>query len=215
MALITDDLNPLERLQVAKAEQYREILAKADGADATGLLKGEHAMLEILKVAVEPLAQETFAPFGQVISSFDEAKPEAVVGALTENAYTVRSDLHDPTTAALDLSTGRLRGHFACHNDAGQSFYPSRHCPTIFFIAPIQPMIEPAELRAFYSDGSSGICMKVLVWHTMPVCLRGEEVYLTSRGDQDYHAHSTDVHFDQDRGLALDPDMENFSGWKA
>ena len=49
-------------------------------------------MLEILKVAVEPLVQETFAPFGQVISSFDEAKPEAVVGALTENAYTRPND---------------------------------------------------------------------------------------------------------------------------
>ncbi len=55
--------------------------------------------------------------------------------------------------------------------------------------------------------------MKLLVWHTMPVCLKGEEVYLTSRGDQDYHAHSIDVHFDQDRGIALAPDMENFPGW--
>ena len=172
-------------------------------------------MLEILKVAVEPLVQETFAPFGQVISSFDEAKPEVIVGALTENAYTVRSDPNDLSKDPLDLSEGRLRAHFACHDDAGQSFYPSRHCPTIFFIAPIQPMIEPGDLRAFYSDGSTGICMKLLVWHTMPVCLKGEEVYLTARGNQDYHAHSTDVHFDQDRGLALDPDIENFPGWKA
>ena len=48
-------------------------------------------MLEILKVEVENLEPETFAPFGQVISTFDELKPEVVVGALTENAYTVRS----------------------------------------------------------------------------------------------------------------------------
>ena len=46
------------------------------------------------------------------------------------------------------------------------------------------------------------------------VCLRGEEVYLTARGNQDYHAHSIDVHFDQDRGLALEPDMGSISGWK-
>ena len=43
-------------------------------------------------------------------------------------------------------------------------------------------MIEPEDLRAFYSDGSTGICMHLKVWHTMPVCLRGEEVYLTARG---------------------------------
>ena len=170
-------------------------------------------MLEILKVKVEPLEPAAFAPFGQVISTFDEAKPEVVVGALTENAYAVRSDPNDLAAEKLELSIGQVRAHFACHDDAGQSFYPSRHCPTIFFVAPVQPTVEPENFRAFYSDGSTGICMKLLVWHTMPVCLKGEEVYLTSRGDQDYHAHSIDVHFDQDRGLALAPDMENFPGW--
>jgi ureidoglycolate hydrolase len=158
-------------------------------------------MLEILKVNAEDLKPETFAPFGRVISTFDELKPEVVVGALIENAYKVRSDPNDLSAESLDLSEG-------------QSFYPSRHCPTIFFVAPVQPMIEPGDLRAFYSDGHTGICMNVGVWHTMPVCLRGEEVYLTARGNQDYHAHSIDVHFDQDRGLALEPDMGSISGWK-
>ena len=171
-------------------------------------------MLNIIKVAVEPLEPEAFAPFGQVISNFDEAKPEVVVGALTERAYTVRADVKDPMAEKLDLNEGRCRAHFAFHDDAGQSFYPSRHCPTVFFVAPVQPLIEPEDLRAFYSDGSAGICMKLEVWHTMPVCLQGEEVYLTARGNQDYQAHSVDVHFDQARGLALEPDMGNFSGWK-
>ena len=101
------------------------------------------------------------------------------------------------------MSEGRVRAHFACHDDAGQSYYPSRHCPTVFWVGPVQPTIEPADLRAFYSDGSLGICMDLRVWHTMPVCLRGDEEYLTARGDQDYDAHSIDVHFDAGRGLAL------------
>ena len=171
-------------------------------------------MLKILKVPVEPLTPAAFAPFGQVIATFDEAKPEVVVGELVENAYTVRADVKDPTSDQLDLSEGRLRAHFAFHDDAGQSFYPSRHCPTVFFVAPIQPMIEPEDLRAFYSDGSTGICMNLKVWHTMPVCLRGEEVYLTARGNQNYHDHSVDVHFDQDRGLALLPDMSSVPNWQ-
>ena len=111
------------------------------------------------------------------------------------------------------LSEGRLRAHFACHDDAGQSFYPSRHCHTVFFVAPPSETLEPEHLRAFYSDGSLGICMRLKVRHTMPVCLRGTEAYQTARGDQDYHAHSIDVDFDQERGLAIEPDMENFPGW--
>jgi len=54
----------------------------------------------------------------------------------------------------------------------------------------------------------------LLVWHTMPVCLKGEEIYQTARGDQEYHAHSIDVRFDHDRSLGLEPDMENYPGWK-
>ena len=84
----------------------------------------------------------------------------------------------------------------------------------MFWVGPVQPTIEPADLRAFYSDGSLGICMDLRVWHTMPVCLRGDEEYLTARGDQDYDAHSIDVHFDADRGLALEPDMASYPGWK-
>ena len=77
-------------------------------------------MLDILKVEVEPLAPDTFVPFGQVIATFEEAKPEVVVGALTENAYTVQSDPSDLTTVPLNIVTGQHRAHFACHDDAGQ-----------------------------------------------------------------------------------------------
>ena len=170
-------------------------------------------MLKILKVKVEELTRESFAPFGKAITTFDEAKPEVVVGALEEHAYEVSGTIPDPLPQKLSLSEGRLRAHFACHDDAGQSFYPSRHGPSIFWVAPVQPMIEPHDLRAFYSDGSLGICMDLGVWHTMPVCLRGDEVFMTARGNQEYDAHSIDVHFDEDRGLALEPDMENYPGW--
>ena len=171
-------------------------------------------MLKILKVRVEELTSESFAPFGQVIATFDEVRPQVRIGALREGIHKVTGDIPDPLPETLSLSEGRVRAHFACHDDAGQSYYPSRHCPTVFWVGPVQPTIEPADLRAFYSDGSLGICMDLRVWHTMPVCLRGDEEYLTARGDQDYDAHSIDVHFDEDRGLALEPDMASYPGWK-
>ena len=171
-------------------------------------------MLRVVKIKVEPLTTEAFAPFGQAIETFDEAKPEVRVGALTESEYTVTASVSAPPPEKLSLSEGRLRAHFACHDDAGQSFYPSRHCPTVFFVAPPSETLEPENMRAFYSDGSLGICMRLKVWHTMPVCLRGTEGYQTARGNQDYHTHSIDVDFDEERGLALEPDMESFPGWE-
>ena len=149
-----------------------------------------------------------------MIATFDEAKPQVRVGALREGVHKVTGDIPDPLPEKLSLSEGRLRAHFACHDDAGQSFYPSRHCPTVFWVAPAQPMIEPADLRAFYSDGSLGICMHLGVWHTMPVCLRGDEEYLTARGNLDYHEHSIDVFFDESQSLALEPDMASYPGWQ-
>ena len=168
-------------------------------------------MLEVFKVAVEELTPEIFAPFGQVISTFDQAKPPVRVGALDEREYKVTAAVVDPANPTL--AEGWQRGHFACHDDAGQSFYPSLHCPSIFFVAPVQQTLEPEDLRAFYSDGQLGICMGLEVWHTMPICLKGTELYQTARGNQDYHAHSLDVRFDQDRGLTLEPDIAHFGGW--
>ena len=58
-------------------------------------------MLKILKVKVEELTRESFAPFGQAIATFDEAKPEVRVGALVENAYEVTGDIPDPLPEKL------------------------------------------------------------------------------------------------------------------
>ena len=146
-------------------------------------------MLEIFKVPVEPLTAAAFAPFGSVIRTFDEIRPEVRVGGLTEHEYTVTADVSDPPPEKLSLSEGRLRAHFACHDDAGQSFYPTRHCPTVFLVAAPSPRLNPEDLRAFYSDGSLGVCLGLEVWHTMPICLEGTEVFHTARGDQDYQTH--------------------------
>ena len=50
-------------------------------------------MLKIIKVKVEELTRESFAPFGKAIAAFDEARPEVRVGALVENAYEVTGDI--------------------------------------------------------------------------------------------------------------------------
>ncbi len=169
-------------------------------------------MLKIFKVPVEPLTPAAFEPFGSVIRTFDETRPEVRVGGLTEHEYTVTAEVSDPPPEKLSLSEGRLRAHFACHDDAGQSFYPTRNRPTVFLVAAPSQGLDPEDLRAFYSDGRLGVCLGLEVWHTMPICLEGTEVYHTARGDQDYQAHSIDIDFDEERGLVIDVDVEGFTG---
>ena len=173
-------------------------------------------MYKSVKVKVEPLTPEAFKPFGEVIETFEAAEPEIQKGGLRTNAYTVSSALSNISSEAntkerTPLSEGLQRAHFAYHTDAGQAFYPSRHCPTVYFVGPIKETLEAEDVRAFYTDGRLGICMGLKVWHTMPICVEGTEVYQTVRGDQDYHAHSVEVDFDLEHGVALEPDLENFT----
>ena len=164
-------------------------------------------MWKNFKVKVEPLTPESFAPFGQVIERYEERKPEVRKGGYTQNEYTVTAALpRDADPQKVSLVGGWQRAHFAFHTDAGQSFYPSRHQPAVFLVGPVKPTLEAGEVRAFYSDGRLGVCLGLEVWHTMPICIEGEEVFQTMRGDQDYKAHSVEVDFDLEQGLAIDLD---------
>ena len=48
-------------------------------------------MWKVIKVEVEPLEAEAFAPFGHVIRAFEERKPVVAKGGLKTNAYTVKA----------------------------------------------------------------------------------------------------------------------------
>ncbi len=110
----------------------------------------------------------------------------------------------------VTISKGLQRAHFAFHTDAGQSFFPSKGRPSVFLVGDVGQNMPAEEYRAFYSDGSLGVCLHLGVWHTMPICVDGEEVYQTMRGDQDYQAHSVEVDYDLQYGVSIEPDMENF-----
>ena len=180
-------------------------------------------MWEVVKIPVERLEPEAFAPFGHVIRTFEERKPDVAKGGHRTNEYPVIAEPGaEPKDGAawyeahpdrVPISEGLQRAHFAFHTDAGQSFYPKLHSPSVFLVGPVQDDIRAGELRAFYSDGDTGVCLHLKVWHTMPVCVSGRDIYQTTRGDQDYLEHSVEIDFDLERGQSIEPDMENFSGW--
>jgi len=41
----------------------------------------------------------------------------------------------------------------------------------------------------------------------VPICLEGEEIFQSVRGDQDYLAHSVEIDFDTEQGLTFEPDI--------
>lgn len=178
-------------------------------------------MWNLVKIAVEPLVSETFASFGHVINTFEQRQPDKVKGGYATNAYPVLAQRgaepkdtpgwYEANANRVPLSEGLERAHFAFHTDAGQSFYPSLHSPTVFLVGAIQDDIQAEELRAFYSEGDVGVCLHLGVWHTMPICVEGEDIYQTTRGDQDYFEHSVEIDFDLERGQSIAPDMANFN----
>ena len=46
-------------------------------------------MWGLIKIPVEPLVPEAFEPFGHVIRTFEERKPDKVKGGYATNAYPV------------------------------------------------------------------------------------------------------------------------------
>ena len=165
-------------------------------------------MWKTVKIKVQPLTPEAFAPFGHVIRSFNERQPEVAKGGLGTNEYEVWAAPGEEVDGEkTSLTEGRRRAHFAFHTDAGQSFFPSRGHPAVFLVGPVRDSLPAGDVRAFYSDGSLGVCLHLKVWHTMPICLEGTEVFQTMRGDQDYQAHSVEIDFDVEHGIAFEPDI--------
>ena len=66
-------------------------------------------MWKSFKVKVEPLTPEAFAPFGEVIESFEEAKPEIAKGGLRSAAYPVTADLSEGTSKLRNPKNAALR----------------------------------------------------------------------------------------------------------
>lgn len=148
----------------------------------------------VMKIKLEPLTQETFAPFGKVIGTYEEARPEVVIGGLKEKEFSVQAG-------------DNKRSYFNYHTDAGQAYYPSLHGPTVFMVGPIGEPPPPEQLRAFYSDGSVGICFRAGVWHSVPIPLEREEVFQTIRGNQDFEKHTVGFYYDEEMGVKVEPDL--------
>ena len=117
-------------------------------------------MYKSVKIKVERLKPEYFAPYGHLINSLEEHRPDIVKGnysSYEKHAYseiTPDDRKDDPQWYAADknrtpLSEGLKRAHFAFHTDAGQSFFPENGKPSVYIVGGVGEPLRPEEMRAF------------------------------------------------------------------
>jgi ureidoglycolate lyase len=127
-------------------------------------------MSTVHELRVEPLTEEAFAPFGQIISAKDRA-PDFKTESGTEGwAIDFRSGR--PLVMLLrtkyqGLRFSKLERHFG----VTQSFLPLGGSPAIIAVAPPSAdrgaVPAPADVRAFLLDGTQGYALARGTWHSL------------------------------------------------
>jgi hypothetical protein len=169
-------------------------------------------MTRLVRVPLRWLMPHDAREVGQVIASLDEIRPVVRHGRMVvERIEVTRRDneLHFRNHAVGDagpvatIANGcALVGHVNFHSDASQAFIGKRREATVFLVAPPALRPRPEDFVAFYSDGSSGLCMFPDVWHTTPLPVQGSQEYENTQGAE-YHSSTTDYDFARD-GVLLE-----------
>jgi len=139
----------------------------------------------MLKLAAQPLTQEGFAPFGEVIAL--SGKTAELINAghtqkftdlakIDTDAEGGRTALHiyrsQPLLLPLEVSVMER------HPLGSQAFMPLHHNPFMVIVAPAGDELEPAAVRAFLTDGQQGVNLRRGTWHHFQVSLQEVSDYL-------------------------------------
>lgn len=149
----------------------------------------------MLELKAEPLTAESFAPFGEVIDARESDwfpinagrtrrhHDLARVEALGEGARTLISIfVSQPVTVPLEL------GFLERHPLGSQAFMPLHEERFLVVVAPPGNEIDPAEVRAFVTDGRQGVNYRAGTWHAVQSVLEREgEFLVVDRGGEGHN----------------------------
>lgn len=146
----------------------------------------------MLKIKAEPLTDEAFAPFGDVIDArtstsfpINAGRTQrhhdlAKVETLGENAHTlINVFVSQPVTLPLELT------FLERHPQGSQAFMPLHQERFIVVVAPPGEQVDPGDVRAFVTDGRQGVNYRAGTWHAIQSVLEREgEFLVVDRGGE-------------------------------
>lgn len=154
--------------------------------------------MKILKLCAQELTASAFAPYGEVIecSRVQNVPMNDARFDRFDNLCSI--DVGDDGEVAVGIVRSRIKNSLPYrieimerHPLGTQAFIPLFRQCFVVVVAPPGPDFEPADLRAFHSNGSQGINYWRGTWHMPLISLEVDESFLVI--DRSGHQSNTDI----------------------
>ncbi|PZP22829.1 ureidoglycolate lyase [Pseudomonas kuykendallii] len=162
---------------------------------------------------IEPLTKQAFAPFGDVIET--EGSDFFMINNGSTRRYhklaTVETRLPDDQAIISIFRAEALKMPLTIrmlerHPQGSQAFVPLLGKPFLVVVAPLGDSPDPAQVRAFISDGRQGVNYRRGVWHHPVLAIAAQDDFLVV--DRSGAGNNCDEHFfDESEQLLLDPEL--------
>src|SRR5438552_2315885 len=127
-------------------------------------------MADVRTIKVEPLTEEAFAPFGQIIGVKDR-EPDFLGGGVSRGWFVDfevdgTTSVHVSHVKCQGLTFKRMERHFA----VTQSFIPMYGMPAVVAVAAPTSgtaVPKPEDVHAFLIDGTKGYLLYKSTWHSL------------------------------------------------
>lgn len=122
-------------------------------------------MADIVRVQVELLTPEAFAPFGEVLSARDD--PPDFIGFESVGWRSMFSCQSEPEVMFYRSHYSGLRFHsLERHFQVSQAFIPLGRVPAVIAVAaPGEEPPDPQDVHGFLLDGTAGYILHPGTWH--------------------------------------------------
>ncbi|MBM3924719.1 MAG: hypothetical protein FJ320_01820 [SAR202 cluster bacterium] len=131
-------------------------------------------MVSVRQIKIEPLTDEAFSPFGQVLGRKNTTPNFEARGGSTLS-WKVDYECKGVTEVQymrVDFQPVWSIDFVERHTEVTQSFIPVNGSPMVFVVAPATDIKDPAsapdpdKFRAFYMDGTKGVMLNIGTWHS-------------------------------------------------